>query len=161
MILTLYLLNQKGYSLTLHLGGKSLKGTNNQRYFISLRRAVEKLSLDDQVVFYGWIDDVPSWLKKMDIFISNSYWEAQQNALIEAMAAGCYCLSHFWDGAEEILPREYIYCTDDELQQLILEYCGLSEEKRQNHINRLRAIALEKFDIEKTKMEFREIIDDL
>ena len=117
--------------------------------------------MKDQVVFHGWIDDVPSWLNKMDIFISNSYWEAQQNALIEAMAAGCYCLSHFWDGAEEILPREYIYSTDDELQQLIIEYCGLNEDKRKDHINGLRAIAYEKFDIEKTKIEFREIIDDL
>jgi glycosyltransferase involved in cell wall biosynthesis len=161
MILTLYLLKQKGCSLTLHLGGKPLRGVNNQRYFISLQRAVEKLSLNDQVVFHGWIDDVPSWLNKMDIFISNSYWEGQQNALIEAMAAGCYCLSHFWDGAEEILPRRHIYSTDNELQDLILEYCGLNEVKRKEHINRLREIAHEKFDIDKTKIEFRKIIDEL
>ena len=97
----------------------------------------------------------------MDFFISNSYWEGQQIALLEAMAVGCYCLSHFWDGAEEILPPEYLYATDTELQQKIIEYCELPNGVKWKRQDQFRSIVQEKFDIDQTKVRVREIIEKL
>jgi glycosyltransferase involved in cell wall biosynthesis len=108
MVLALAELRRRGYEFTLHVAGKPDEDFNNQRYYASLLSAIRKLELTERVVFHGWVDSA-LWLPAMDIYISNSFWEGQQNALIEAMAAGCYCLCHFWDGAEEILPEDYLF----------------------------------------------------
>lgn len=161
VILTLHELRKKDCILKLHLGGEPRKDTDNERYFVSIRRAVEKLALGNQVVFHGWVDDVASWLQQIDIFISNSFWEGQQIALLEAMSAGCYCLSHFWDGAEEILPQKYLYVTDADLQQKIIEYCELSNHEKRRHQAELRYIIEKKFHIERMRVLIREIIEEL
>jgi glycosyltransferase involved in cell wall biosynthesis len=161
LILTLYDLNQLGYDLRLIIGGKAVDGSNNKRYHISMLRAIEKLSLNERVSLHGWVADTPSWLQDVDIFISNSYWEGQQVALLEAMACGCYCLSHFWDGSEEVLPSEYIYATENELQKKIIDYSNLNDHEKEHHRNLMRAIACEKFDIEQAKSRMREIIEDV
>ena len=85
----------------------------------------------------------------------------QQGALIEAMASGCFCLSHFWDGAEEVLPEGSLYATDAELEHKILEHCGQSDAERRSRTERMRAIACEKFDIEDTKQRIRSILEEL
>jgi glycosyltransferase involved in cell wall biosynthesis len=161
MVFVLHELRKKGYDFTLHIGGEPRNGSNNQRYSVSLSRAIEKLSLQDHVTFYGWVDDVASWLYNIDIFVSNSYWEGQQNALLEAMATGCYCLSHFWDGAEEVLPAEYLFASDTELQEKILQYVAMPDEQKALHPARLRAIVEEKFDVEQMKQSIRSIIAEL
>jgi glycosyltransferase involved in cell wall biosynthesis len=161
MVFVLHELRKKGYDFTLHIGGKPRDGSDNKRYSVSLKRAVEKLSLQDSVVFYGWVDDVPTWLHNIDIFVSNSYWEGQQNALLEAMATGCYCLAHFWDGAEEVLPAEYLFAGDNELQEKIVRYVAMSPDQKVQHQSRLRTIVEEKFDVEQMKQSIRSIIAEL
>jgi glycosyltransferase involved in cell wall biosynthesis len=161
MILALAELKQRGYVFTLHLGGKPDNDFNNQRYYYSLLSAVEKLALRDQVIFDGWISDTPAWLQKMDIFISNSFWEGQQNALIEAMATGCYCLSHFWDGAEEILPEEYLYSTETALVEKISAYFHLPEDEKSKHQARLRSIAIEKYNGTVSILEYKKLIESI
>lgn len=161
LILTLHELKQRGCQLHLHLGGEPRKGGEDQRYYASMQRAVEKLGLQEQVTFYGYVPDPENWLRRIDIYISNSFWEGQQVALIEAMATGCYCLSHFWAGAEEVLPSEFLFSTESVLQQKIIEYCEMPEEDKMEHQARMRRIAEEKFDIEFTISTTREIIDEL
>jgi glycosyltransferase involved in cell wall biosynthesis len=162
LILTMYDLKIKGFNWKLNIGGKPRNdGAGSRRYYISMKRAVEKLSLQDQVIFHNWIDDTGSWLNKQDIFISNSFWEGQQVALLEAMASGCYCLSHFWDGAEEILPSEYIYASEYELQQKLIAFSKFDEQEKREHQNLMREIASEKFDIEHTKTHIRKIFEEV
>jgi glycosyltransferase involved in cell wall biosynthesis len=147
MLLALAVLREVDPRYTLHLAGKPDQEFNNRRYYASVLSLVEKLGLREHVSFYGWVDPA-EWLPEMDIFISNSYWEGQQNALIEAMASGCYCLSHFWDGAEEILPQEYLFTTESSLVEKILAYAGLSEEEKEDRQNQMRAIAIEKCSLQ-------------
>ncbi len=160
-ILGVHELRRQGRRINLHVGGRAKDGSSNARYFLSLQRAVKELSLQDAVIFHGWIDDVSLWLSEMDMFVSNSYWEGQQVALLEAMASGCYCLSHFWDGAEEVLPPENIYVTESELQQKIIEYLELPSSEKRSRQEAMRTIASAKFDIERTKREIRSIIDEV
>jgi glycosyltransferase involved in cell wall biosynthesis len=160
MVLALAVLREADPRYTLHLAGKLDQEFNNQRYYASVLSLVEKLGLREYVFFYGWVDPA-QWLPQMDIFISNSYWEGQQNALIEAMAAGCYCLSHFWDGAEEILPQENLYTTEANLVKKILAYIALSEEEKEHCQNQIRAIAIEKYSLQGFIDRYRALIESV
>jgi glycosyltransferase involved in cell wall biosynthesis len=82
-------------------------------------------------------------------------------ALLEAMASGCYCLSHFWSGADEMLPPENLYVTDADLQKKLIEYAQLTDAEKAASQTLLRDIACEKFDIEQTKTRIRQVIDQL
>ena len=155
VILMVYNLKAQGYRTHLHIAGKVV----DLRYAAAIYRLVDKLNLQDSIIFYEYVTDSPAWLQNIDIFISNSYWEGQQVSLLEAMATGCYCLAHHWDGAEEILPPENLYFTEAELMQKIIEYSKNPEAKRQDGQTLMRNIALQKFDIERTKVQIRGIIE--
>ena len=161
VILALYELNRNGHRLSLRIAGPTEQGEEPERYYLALQRVVRQLGLTSQISFVGAVTDPASFLKNIDIFVSNSFWEGQQVALLEAMASGCYCLSHFWDGAEEVLPTDYLFVTDTELREKILAYCAMSEPERCQHQARMRSISCEKFDVELTKARFRQLINDI
>jgi glycosyltransferase involved in cell wall biosynthesis len=157
VILMFYRLRQEARQARLFLGGEA---TYDLRYAAAIHRLVEKLGLQDSVIFEGRVDP-STWLQKIDILISNSYWEGQQVALIEGMASSCYCLAHFWAGAEEMLPPENLYITEADFCHKILSYAETSAAEKRRCQARLRAIACEKFDIERTKPQIRQIINEL
>jgi glycosyltransferase involved in cell wall biosynthesis len=155
-VLMLYHLKVRGYDLRLCIAGAPV---GDFRYAAAVYRLVDKLKLADSVVFDGYVSDSAKWLQGIDIFISNSLWEGQQVALLEAMATGCYCLSHFWDGAEEVLPSENLYVTERELRDKIVQYCDSSETWRQEQQARMRTRASDRFDIERTKRQIRQVVE--
>ena len=152
---------EMGYSPTLHIAGGEKNKGRIDRYYIAVHEVVEKLNLQGHVKFYGHVSDPAAWFQNIDIFISNSYWEGLQTALLEAMASGCYCLGHFWDGIEEVLPPEYIYATEAELKQKLVAYAALSPEERQAQRERLPAIVRERFNIHTNKIQIGEVLDSL
>jgi glycosyltransferase involved in cell wall biosynthesis len=160
-ILVVKELRDKGSAASLHIAGGPVQRNPNDRYYVAVHRLVEKLGLQDSVHFYGNVENVPAWLRNIDIFISNSFWEGMQTALLEAMASGCYCLAHFWDGAEEALPVENIFSTDTDLKRKLIAYAQLSDIERTTRKNRMVAIAQEKFDLEDKKIQLREIIESV
>jgi glycosyltransferase involved in cell wall biosynthesis len=143
----------------LYLGGGRIHAADSDEYYIACCRLVKKLGLEDAVHFDGPIARPAEWLPKIDVFISNSFWEGQQVALLEALASGCYCLSHAWAGAEEVLPPEFLCQTDDELFQKTMEYAALSLTEREARRARLRQIASSEFDVESQKQRVREILE--
>jgi glycosyltransferase involved in cell wall biosynthesis len=158
MVLTMDELRSRGVDAHLHIGGGTVRGGYFDTYAIATRRLVETLSLGDRVTFHGHVEHPERWLRGIDIFVSNSYWEGQQVALLEALASGCYCLSHAWDGAEEVLPREQLYLTSAGLQDRIVAYGRRSAGARRDARRAARAIACERFDIEQTKRRIRDIL---
>ncbi len=158
VILALYELNQTGNRLQLRLGGVPDTGADAERYMLAMQRLVRQLGLEPQVCFVGKVTDAPEFLNSIDIFISNSYWEGQQVALLEAMASGCYCLSHHWDGADEILPPENLFMTDRELQEKIMRYCALPPSAKLQAHQTMRALACAKFDGERMKAQLADIV---
>ena len=86
----------------LHIGGGRAGGF--AEYDEAVRQLVDRLGLGDKVTFYGHVSEPEHWYRNIDIFISNGYSEGLQVSLLEAMASGRYCLSHHWDGADELLP---------------------------------------------------------
>ncbi|MDO6459854.1 glycosyltransferase family 4 protein [Granulosicoccaceae sp. 1_MG-2023] len=57
------------------------------RYLSTIRALSASLGLDDTVAFLGAIDDVPGFLKTLDIYVQPSYAEGLSNAVLEAMCA--------------------------------------------------------------------------
>lgn len=160
-ILVIKELRDLGYGPTLHIAGGPLNGKYQNRYYLAVHRLVEKLNLQQVVKFYGHVDNPAQWLQNIDIYLSNSYWEGMQTSLLEAMATGCYCLAHFWDGVEEALPPENIYSSDMDLKQKLIFYSELTEDERIRRKNQLVETVCQKFNLANTKAMLREVIDSV
>ena len=59
-----------------------------------LEEEVRQLGLEDRIEFLGERKDVPAWLDRARIFAFTSLEEGFPNALAEALAAGCACVSY-------------------------------------------------------------------
>lgn len=143
--------------LHLYVGGGS--ASDAHEYPAALHQLVERCQLQDKVTFDGKITDNAAWYDKIDIFISNAYSEGWQVSLIEAMASGCYALSHQWAGADERMPAETLYYTDAQLQQAVLAYCQLPEPERQAKVAALRHIAETECDIRPIQAQIRQLVE--
>lgn len=159
LVLAFYELAQKRDDLHLYIGGDIRPRYRD--YYGALRRLVEELGLQERVTFDGHIEDPENWYRKIDIFISNSYSEGLQVSPMEAIASGCYCLSHFWDGADELLPLENLFYTNTEFQEKVLKYCQESEEEKRAQRASLYQMVADRFDLDKTKVLIRELLEQL
>lgn len=159
LILCFYELQKQRSGLRLHIAGG--KDPANEDYYIALLNIVHELNLQDKVIFYGNVTDPWNWYHQIDIFISNSYSEGLQVAPMEAMASGCYCLAHKWAGADELLPEENLYYTNNELQEIILKYCDTTDAYKDEQKLLMRKIACEKFDINNTIHQIGQIIEEV
>jgi glycosyltransferase involved in cell wall biosynthesis len=158
-ILDFYELNKERKGFHLHIGGG--EHVLHQDYYLAMQTLVDRLDLRGSVTFHDKVSDPQSWYPRIDFFISNSYSEGLQVAPMEAMACGCYTLSHFWEGADELLPLENLFFTGSELRKKILEYCDLSEDEKEQKRQAMRAIVCEHFDLNRTKVEIRQIVEDV
>ncbi len=160
LILVLNDLRMRGYDLRLKIGG-SCTEPRYQRYADEASLLAIRLGVEEWVDFDGQIYDTAEWLRQIDIFVSHSTSEGLQVALLEAMATGCYCLSHAWDGVEEVLPPENIYWGERELIAKIEGYSNATDKKREEEKLKLRKIAEEQFTIESQKMKILGIIQQV
>lgn len=159
LILSFYDLSQRNKDLTLHIGGG--QQPEHLDYYIAIRNLVKELDLESKVTFYGHVNHPAEWYQAIDIFISNSYSEGLQVAPMEAMASGCYCLAHHWEGAEELLPQQYLYYTDAQLQRKILDYCVLPEKEKQKEQECMRDLVYTHFNVHDTKVQIRRVIESV
>ncbi|MER2511530.1 MAG: glycosyltransferase family 4 protein [Nitrosomonas ureae] len=157
-ILTVAELRQDGYPFVLDVVGGAGK-EDALRYFWAMQSMIDKLGLQDAVTLRGYQQNINRWHDNIDIFISNSYWEGQQVALLEAMASGCFCLSHFWGGAEEVLPAENIFMTSRDLRSKLLNYASLHDNDRISLQQSMRAVAEAQFDERRMVQEVVEQIE--
>jgi glycosyltransferase involved in cell wall biosynthesis len=160
-ILAFHELRGRGIPATLHVAGGRVPGPGQDEYYIACHRLVKKLHLEDDVRFYERIEGTAEWLRQIDVFISHSFWEGHQVALVEAMASGCYCLSHGWGGVEEVLPAACVYVSDGELLDKISEYHSSPAAKKRELRATMRQLACSRFDAEVQKRRIRQVIDGL
>lgn len=142
----------------LHIGGGRAPGFGD--YADALHRLVDRLGLGDKVIFHGHVAEPEAWYPLIDIFVSNGFSEGLQVSPMEAMASGCYCLSHRWDGAEELLPPDQLYDTNTELNELILRYADGSQSEKDEATGRLRDLVVDRFNVDKTKLQIRHIVEE-
>lgn len=146
-------------NMHLHIGGP--ERDIYSEYAQALYRLTRRLNLQDQIKFYGKVNNPETWYQNLDIFISNSYSEGLQVALLEAMASGVYCLSHDWEGAEEILPKEQLYFSEQELIQRLKQYFHYSDEQRAIEKARMVDSVVAKSDIQHTVLAIRALVEQI
>jgi len=157
LVLAFHELHRQRRDLHLHIGGGPHVKYGD--YYFALRDLVQNLNLTDHVTFYGHVSDAKAWYHNIDIFVAHGYSEGLQVSPLEAMASGCYALSHRWAGADEMLPDDHLYYTDRELQQRILAYADLPAADKTARLNFLRNRVREHFNVHHTKVQIREIIE--
>lgn len=157
LILTFYELVRQYPGLRLHIGGGPQPGFGD--YYLALTDIVRRLGLSECVYFDGPVTDTPAWYRKIDIYISNSYSEGLQVSPMEAMATGCYTLSHWWAGADELLPQDYLFITDKALIEKVESYLGLTAKEKEGKLLEQRRIVEDKFDVGKLGQAIRAIIE--
>lgn len=94
------------------------------------KEAVVKRYASDQIIFTGHRTDIPSVLKRMDIFVLPSYSEGLPNALMEAMAVGVTPLSTRVGGATVLIEEgeNGLFCTPGDRTDLQEKLTTLIED---------------------------------
>jgi glycosyltransferase involved in cell wall biosynthesis len=64
---------------------------------------IDKLHLNDRVIWLGERDDVEGWLAAMDLFVHTADFEGMPNAVMEAMAMGLPVVASAVDGTRELI----------------------------------------------------------
>lgn len=143
----------------LHIGGQG--HANFPDYTDALHAIVDNLGLRERVTFYGKVQDAQNWYRNIDLYISNSYSEGLQVSPMEAVASGCYALSHHWDGAGELFPAEELFFTERQLVEKILAYADLSQPAKEAQILELQEIVRREHDLDRIKVQIREVVEEV
>ena len=101
-----------------------------------LQEQVERLTLEDSVIFTGDIphDDVGSYYKMADLFVSASDTETQGLTYIEALASGTKCVVYDTDYTEHVFDDEEfgkVFSGPSEMLNEILFYLRKGRERIQ------------------------------
>jgi glycosyltransferase involved in cell wall biosynthesis len=158
LILAFFELLQEQPDWRLHIAGP--EHDFYTEYAHALTALVRRLGIEQKVIFYGRVAEPEHWYPKLDIFISNSYSEGLQVALLEAMACGIYSLSHHWDGADELLPAEYLFHTENQLVEKLKAYPLLPETQRKNNKEQMMSLVTKHADIQNTVRQIRTVIEE-
>ncbi len=150
-------LYQQGYNL--HIGGGEHPKFGD--YYAAIHQVVDRLGLQESIRFYEHVEDAKAWYQFIDIFISNSYSEGLQVSPMEAIASGCYCLSHHWDGADELLPAENLFITGLEMNQKIKAYADLPPDLKIKKITDLKNRVNQNFDIKNISTEILSLVESV
>jgi glycosyltransferase involved in cell wall biosynthesis len=150
-------LDKRGYKL--HVGGGAHPRFLD--YYDAVISLPSRLKIDDNVIFYGNVQNPSEFYKKIDIFISNSYSEGLQVSPMEAISSGAYCFDHFWPGAQELLPHENLYSKDSELGEKIFEFERLPGSEKLQMQKNLRNGVLTKCNITLVSELVRKSIEEV
>jgi len=108
----------------------------HEAVFENLKKTAIDLGLERRVTFLGNVEDIPAFLKKVDVFVLPSRSEGFGISLIEAMAMGIPCVASRLDGPAEVL-REGQYGTlftpedSDDLAQKLAQVIENLPQKRE------------------------------
>ena len=94
----------------LHVAGSF----QDSRYKIYLEYMIKEMGLQDNVKFYGWIDDMRGFWEDKNYLLHTSIHESFGYGIFEAMARGIKPVIHNFRGAKELYPKKAIFNTIDE-----------------------------------------------
>ncbi len=101
----------------LHVAGSF----QDSRYKIYLEYMIKEMRLQDNVKFYGWIDDMQGFWEDKNCLLHTSIHESFGYGIFEAMARGIKPVIHNFRGARELYPKESIFNTVDEAANKIMD----------------------------------------
>jgi glycosyltransferase involved in cell wall biosynthesis len=95
------LIIQKHPNIEFVIAGEDKSPSRENR--IELEKLIQELRLDRNVSLVGWVDDMPAFLRTLDLFVSAAQVEPFGLAIVEGMAAGVPVLATASEGAREII----------------------------------------------------------
>jgi len=98
----------------LYIAGKF----QEERYELYFKQFMDATGIQDNVIFNGRVDDIDGWLEDKQYIVSSSLLESQGMGILEAMATGIQPLIHNFVGASNIYPKEYLWNTIDDFNNL-------------------------------------------
>ena len=98
---------QRNPAYKLHVAGEF----NDVRVYRYLRHLIAEMKLDQNIIFYGFVEDMPRWLHDKGVLLSTTLYESFGMNIGEAMAAGAYPVIHSFPGADKIWPEECLFTT--------------------------------------------------
>jgi glycosyltransferase involved in cell wall biosynthesis len=90
-------------------------------YEIFIKNAIKNMQLEENVILYGWVDDVNAFLEDKNYILSTSLHEGHPYNLIEAMARGIKPVIYNFYNASELFEEKFLFNTTDEAVQKILD----------------------------------------
>ncbi len=109
------------------------------RFIETIKNLVEASELTKNIKFLGRIDDVPAFLKQLDIYVQPSYAEGLSNALLEAMSVGLPVIASNISGNVDLV--------DDDVSGLLFEpgnSAALAEKLQELASDKARRITMGK-----------------
>ncbi|AUJ28117.1 glycosyltransferase family 4 protein [Lactobacillus helveticus] len=117
-----------------------------------LQKQVERLTLEDYVIFAGNVDhgDVGNYYRMADIFVSASDTETQGLTYVEALAVGTPCVVYNTDYTENIFDKDIFgrrFNTQQEMQEEIISLLKQKRSKIPQELlqNKLQSISSDQF----------------
>ena len=89
-----------------------------------LEHIIKNLGLEDNIRFYGYQDNIHSWLENKNYLLSTSIHESFGYSIAEAMAMGIKPVIHKFPGSEELWPHHCIFSSIDEAVEMIYKKDG-------------------------------------
>ena len=80
----------------------------DKKDYKEILKKIKKNKIENNIVFVGNIQDVPEFLKKIDIFVLPSRYEGFGLSLVEAMSMGIPCIASNLNGPAEIIEQEKV-----------------------------------------------------
>ena len=99
----------------LHIAGSF----QDLRYKIYLEYMTKEMDLQDNIKFYGWVDDMEKFWEDKNYLLHTSIHESFGYGIFEAMARGIKPVIHNFRGAKELYIKETIFNTINEAVHLI------------------------------------------
>ena len=129
----------------------------------ALEKEAERLGVSEQVEFLGYVEDMPSFFRSLDIFLLPSQFEGFGYVLAEAMASRLPIVTFDVRSSAEIVSHgETGYITGpNRVDEMTIRVQELARDKelRENMGERGRARVEELFSFEKNHKEFVQLIN--
>ena len=113
-------------SYRLHVAGAFV----DLRYRVYIEHMVKELGLENNVIFYDWVDDMDEWWKDKNYLLSTSVHEGHPVSVLEAMARGIKPVIHNFYGARSMYRDEWLFNDIEEAIEIIVSGKYNSSEYR-------------------------------
>ena len=117
-----------------------------------------KVFFDSWIPRDTWLDIASSYYRDKDIFISNSAHEGEHVACLEAAACGVYPLVHYFPCCLEFYKPKWVFKTQVELLEKILEWSSKSPDEKLRLAMEAREWIVEKFDKKKIVPVLKKVV---
>lgn len=138
---------------------------NSQAYKSELEEQIDEYGLNDRVEFLGWIDDMPSYLCSLDIFVLTSLNEGVPGAVREALAMAVPVIATDVGGTSDVVIDQQtgylIPPQNSELLRKRIEMLISDGELRSTLGKKGRKLIKEEFSIEQYKSNYQRLLQDL